>query len=53
MAPSHEAVVRVVWWVAIAGVLVGVGVSNAFPEHRAAIYALGGAAAVAVPRTAP
>jgi len=48
MAPSHEAVVRVVWWVAIAGVLVGVGVSNAFPEHRAAIYALGGAAAVLV-----
>ena len=48
MAPSHEAVVRVVWWVAIAGVLVGVGVSNAFPENRAAIYALGGAAAVLV-----
>jgi diguanylate cyclase (GGDEF)-like protein len=48
MTPSHEAVVRVVWWVAIAGVLVGVGVSNAFPENRAAIYALGGAAAVLV-----
>jgi len=48
MAPTHDAVVRVVWWVAIAGVLVGVGVSNAFPETRAAIYALGGAAAVLV-----
>jgi diguanylate cyclase (GGDEF)-like protein len=48
MAPSHDAVVRVVWWVAIAGVLVGVGVSNSFPENRAAIYALGGAAAVLV-----
>ena len=48
MAPSHEAVVRVVWWVAIAGVLVGIGVSNAFAENRSAIYALGGAAVVIV-----
>jgi diguanylate cyclase (GGDEF)-like protein len=48
MAPSHEAVVRVVWWVAIAGVLVGIGVSDAFPENRSAIYALGGAAVVIV-----
>jgi diguanylate cyclase (GGDEF)-like protein len=48
MAPSHEAVVRVVWWVAIAGVLVGIGVSNAFPENRSAIYALGGAAVIIV-----
>ena len=44
--PSHDAVVRVVWWVAIAGVLVGIGISNTFPTHRAAIYALGGAAVV-------
>lgn len=48
LAPSHEAVVRVVWWVAIAFVLVGVGVSGAFPENRAGIYALGGAAVVIV-----
>jgi diguanylate cyclase (GGDEF)-like protein len=48
LAPSHEAVVRVVWWVAIAFVLVGVGVSDAFPENRSAIYALGGAAVVIV-----
>jgi diguanylate cyclase (GGDEF)-like protein len=48
LAPSHEAVVRVVWWVAIAFVLVGVGVSGAFPENRSAIYALGGAAVVIV-----
>ncbi|MEP7040142.1 MAG: GGDEF domain-containing protein [Chloroflexota bacterium] len=47
-APSHEAVVRVVWWVAIALVLVGVGVSGAFSENRSAIYLLGGAAVVIV-----
>ncbi|MEO8639140.1 MAG: GGDEF domain-containing protein, partial [Chloroflexota bacterium] len=46
--PSHDAVVRVVWWVAIAGVLVGIGISNAFATNRAAIYALGGAAVVIV-----
>jgi len=43
--PSHEGVVRVVWWVAIAGVLVGIGLTDAYPSNRAAIYALGGAAA--------
>ena len=42
---SHEGVVRVVWWVAIAGVLVGIGLTDAYPSNRAAIYALGGAAA--------
>lgn len=42
---SREGVVRVVWWVAIAGVLVGIGLTDAFPSNRAAIYALGGAAA--------
>ena len=47
-APSHEAVVRVVWWVAIAGVLVGIGVSGAYGDNRSAIYALGGAAVVTV-----
>lgn len=48
MTPSHDAVVRVVWWVAIAGVLVGIGISNSFATNRAAIYALGGAAVVIV-----
>ncbi len=48
LTPSHEAVVRVVWWVAIAGVLVGIGISNSFPESRSAIYALGGAAVLIV-----
>jgi len=46
--PSHDAVVRVVWWVAIAGVLVGIGISNTFAANRTAIYALGGAAVVIV-----
>ena len=44
-SPSYEGVVRVVWWVAIAGVMVGIGLTDAFPHNRAAIYALGGAAA--------
>jgi diguanylate cyclase (GGDEF)-like protein len=48
LVPSHDGVVRVVWWVAIAGVLVGIGVSDAFSENRPAIYALGGAAALLV-----
>ena len=48
MAPSHDAVVRVVWWVAIAGVLVGIGISNAYAANRSAIYALGGIAVVTV-----
>jgi diguanylate cyclase (GGDEF)-like protein len=48
VTPSHDAVVRVVWWVAIAGVLVGIGISNAFATNRSAIYALGGAAFVIV-----
>lgn len=48
MTPSHDAVVRVVWWVAIAGVLVGIGISNTFAANRSAIYALGGIAVVTV-----
>ena len=39
--------VRVLWWVSIASVLVGVGVTDAFESTRPAIYAIG-AAAVAV-----
>ena len=48
MTLSHDAVVRVVWWVAIAGVLVGIGISNTFAANRSAIYALGGVAVVTV-----
>jgi diguanylate cyclase (GGDEF)-like protein len=39
--------VRVLWWVSIALVLIGIGVSDAFAETRPAIYLLG-AGAVAV-----
>ena len=48
ITPSHDAVVRVVWWVAIAGVLVGIGISNTFAANRSAIYALGGIAVLTV-----
>ncbi len=48
MRSSRDGVVRVAWWVAIAGVMVGIGVADAYPEMRAAIYALGGAAAALV-----
>ena len=48
LTPSHEAVVRVVWWVAIAGVLVGIGLADPYPANREAIYALGGTAALLV-----
>lgn len=36
--------VRVLWWVSIALILIGIGVSDAFAETRPAIYALGAAA---------
>ena len=42
---SHEGVVRVVWWVAIAGVMVGIGLTDAFPSNRPAIFAVAGGAA--------
>lgn len=42
---GYEPMLRVAWWVVIAGVLVGIGISDAYPETRAGIYAVGGAAA--------
>jgi diguanylate cyclase (GGDEF)-like protein len=45
---AHEGVVRAIWWVTVAGVLVAVGVTDAFPERRAEIYLLGGAAGATV-----
>ena len=48
LTPSHEAVVRVVWWIAIAGVMVGIGLADPYPSNREAIYALGGTAALLV-----
>ncbi len=41
---SYRTAVRVLWWVYIVSVLIGVGVADAFPSSQAAIYALGGVA---------
>jgi len=45
---SFDGVIRVVWWVSIIGVLVGVGVSGAFANEQGAIFAVGGIAAAVV-----
>jgi len=47
-APAYAGVVRVAWWVVIAGIMVGIGVADAFPDDRVGIYALAGGAAVLV-----
>jgi diguanylate cyclase (GGDEF)-like protein len=44
---SYDTAVRVLWWISTAAVMVGVGVSDAFPTSQPAIY-LVGAGAVAV-----
>jgi diguanylate cyclase (GGDEF)-like protein len=44
----YDRVVRVTWWVSIAAVLVGIGLSGAFLGNRELIYAIGGAAVLAV-----
>jgi diguanylate cyclase (GGDEF)-like protein len=44
---SYDTAVRVLWWISTAAVMVGVGVSDAFPASQPAIY-LVGAGAVAV-----
>jgi diguanylate cyclase (GGDEF)-like protein len=46
-AASYATAVRVLWWVSIAGVLIGVGLSNAYDATRVGIYAVGAVAAVA------
>jgi diguanylate cyclase (GGDEF)-like protein len=45
---SYATAVRILWWVSIAGVLIGVGLSNAYDASQAAIYAVGAVAVVAV-----
>ncbi|MGH2428936.1 MAG: diguanylate cyclase, partial [Candidatus Limnocylindria bacterium] len=47
-AAGYDRALRVVWWLSIAAVLVGVGVSDAFIGNQPLIYALGGLAVVAV-----
>lgn len=45
---SYGAAIRVLWWVSIAGVLIGVGLSDAYDASQAAIYAVGAVAVGAV-----
>jgi diguanylate cyclase (GGDEF)-like protein len=41
---SYSTAVRVLWWVSIAAVLIGVGLSDAYDASQAAIYAVGAVA---------
>ncbi len=45
---AYNSVLRILWWLTIAVVLVGVGVSGAYPGVQAQIFALGGGAVGAV-----
>jgi diguanylate cyclase (GGDEF)-like protein len=45
---AYEGVLRILWWLTIAIVLVGVGLSDAFDANQPLIFALGGAGVVAV-----
>ena len=45
---AAEATLRVVWWLTVTIVLVGVGISGSFNEQSAPIFLLGAAAVVAV-----
>ena len=45
---GYDAVLRVVWWLSIVGVMAGVGLSNAYPGTQTQIFGVGLAAAVLV-----
>lgn len=45
---AYAGVLRILWWLTIAVVLVGVGISGAYASAQPAIFAVGGAAVVAV-----
>ena len=45
-AAAYASVLRILWWLTIAVVLVGVGISGAYASVQPAIYALGGAAVI-------
>jgi diguanylate cyclase (GGDEF)-like protein len=47
-APSPDATLRVVWWLTITIVMLGVGISGSFAADQAPIFVLGGAAVLAV-----
>ncbi|MDQ2934503.1 MAG: GGDEF domain-containing protein [Chloroflexota bacterium] len=44
----YDRILRVTWWLTIAAVLVGIGLSGAFSENQRLIYALGAAAVATV-----
>jgi diguanylate cyclase (GGDEF)-like protein len=48
MGAPYSRAVRIAWWVSIASVLVGVGLTGAFAETQPLIYGLGAIAAVTV-----
>ena len=48
VGPSAGGAVRILWWVTVAAVLVGVGLSGTFRENQTPIFAVGGIAVVAV-----
>ncbi|HET8571330.1 MAG TPA: GGDEF domain-containing protein [Candidatus Limnocylindria bacterium] len=45
---AYESVLRILWWLTIAIVLVGVGLSNAFATNQPLIFGIGGLGVVAV-----
>lgn len=47
-SPDAEATLRVIWWLTITIVLLGVGISGSFAADQGPIFLLGGAAAAAV-----
>lgn len=48
VGPTAGGAVRILWWVTLAAVLVGVGLSGSFSENRTPIFAVGGIAVVVV-----
>ncbi len=47
-AGAGGGVLRVIWWVMVAGVLIAVGLSGAYTQNQTPIYAVGAVAVVAV-----
>jgi diguanylate cyclase (GGDEF)-like protein len=47
-AAPYGRAVRIAWWVSIASVLIGVGLTGAFPETQPLVFGLGAIAAVTV-----
>ena len=45
---THDRILRILWWLTIAAVLIGVGLSGAFPQTQTLIFAFGLLAVAAV-----